>query len=120
MEEEPVVEITSEDENAVVTFKAASITDVESITSASKRIREFVGKTHPGRIVFDFEQVKFFSSQVLGLLLEVRAELQPYDAEVVISAIDPQLHRVFRITNLDKVFSFFADTGSALKAANTN
>ena len=38
------------------------------------------------------------------------------EGQVVISAIEPQLHRVFRITNLDKVFRFFPDKESAVQA----
>ena len=67
-------------------------------------------------IVFDFECVKFFSSQVLGLLLDIRSKLMTLGGELVISAIDPQLFRVFKITNLDKIFKFYPDKDSAVKA----
>jgi len=115
MDEKLDVEITSEGGVAVVAFKAASISHVEGIDAASKQIKEFVEENHPKKIVFDFEQVKFFSSQVLGLLLDIRAKLQTYNGEVVISAINPQLYRVFKITNLDKIFRFFPDKESAVK-----
>ena len=118
MEEKVSVEITSENSVAVVAFKTASISNTEGIAAASKQIKEFIDENHPDRLIFDFGSVKFFSSQVLGLLLEIRAKLQPYNGEVVISEINPQLHRVFKITNLDKVFRFFPDKESAVKAAN--
>jgi anti-anti-sigma factor len=120
MEEEVGVEITSEGNIAAVAFKATSISDVEGISSASKQIKDFIEKNRPNRIVFDFERVKFFSSQVLGLLLDIRAKLETYNGEVVISAINPQLHRVFKITNLDKIFRFFPDKESALRTVNTS
>ena len=110
------VEITSEGPVAVVAFKATSISDVEGIAAAAKQIKEFIDENHPNRIVFDFEQVKFFSSLVLGVLLNIRAKLETYNGEVVISAINPQLHRVFKITNLDSVFRFFPDKESAVRA----
>ena len=103
---------------AVVAFRSASITDVEAIGTATDRIRSFVDEHRPGRLVFDFEQVRFFSSLVLGLLLDIRARIEPYQGKVVISAINPQLHRVFKITNLDRVFGFFPDKESAVKAAD--
>lgn len=103
---------------AVVAFKSPSITDVEAIDTAANRIRSFVEENRPGRLVFDFERVKFFSSLVLGLLLDIRAKLEPYHGKVVISAINPQLHRVFKITNLDRVFTFFPDKASAVEAAD--
>ncbi len=113
------LDMTTEANGAVVAFKSASITDVQGITSASEKIQQFLEKNRPKRLIFDFEAVKFFSSQLLGLLLEVRAKLKKYDGEAVLSAINPQLYRVFRITNLDKVFTFFPDRESALNAAKT-
>jgi anti-sigma B factor antagonist len=111
------LEITIEEGIAVAGFRAASITDLEEISAVSERIGKFIEKNHPKRIVFDFEGVKFFSSQILGLMVDVRAKLQAYDGEVVISGIDPQLHRVFKITNLDKVFRFFPDRESAVRSS---
>jgi anti-sigma B factor antagonist len=96
------------------------LSDVDGITNASGRIKDFIEKNKPRRLVFDFEGVKFFSSQVLGLLLDIRTRLSKYKGEVVISAINPQLHRVFKITNLDKVFKFFPDKESALKITSTD
>ena len=113
------MEITSQDNVTVVRFEAASISDVEAVTAASSQIRSFIDQNHPDELIFDFEGVKFFSSQVLGLLLDIRAKLQPYNGKVVISAINPQLHRVFKITNLDKIFKFFPDRESAVKSLDT-
>ncbi len=115
MGEKISVEITRQNSVTVVAFKATSISDMEGIEAASKQVKEFIEENHPNRIIFDFEQVKFFSSQVLGLLLDIRARLETYAGEVVISAINPQLHRVFKITNLDKIFRFFSDKESAVK-----
>lgn len=114
------VEIASEDNVAVVVFKDRSISDVDSITASARQINNFIEDKHPARIVFDFGVVRFFSSQVLGLVMDTRAKVKTYDGEVVISAINPQLHRVFKITNLDKVFRFFPDKESAVKAVSTN
>lgn len=120
IEKKTSVEITSERNVAVVVFKAVSISDMEAIAAASKQINEFIEKNHPNGLVFDFGEVKFFSSRVLGLLLGIRAKLKTYDGEVVISAINPQLHRVFKITNLDKIFRFFPDKQSAVNAVSTD
>ena len=119
MDRESNMEISSSGSSAVVAFKGASVCDVDDVAAASDRVRGFLDSNRPKKVVFDFEHVKFFSSQVLGLILEVRAQLQVYDGEVLISAINPQLHRVFKITNLDKIFRFFPDKQTAL-AANTN
>jgi anti-sigma B factor antagonist len=120
MNEDMGVELTNESGAAVVVFKSASVSEVEAITAASKQIKTFIDGNQPNRLIFDFESVKFFSSQVLGLLLDIRAKMEPYNGEVMISAINPQLHRVFKITNLDKVFRFFPDKQSAIQAVKTD
>ena len=120
MADEIGLEITIEADTAVVAFKSASISDVDGITNASNQIKEFIDKNKPKRLIIDFEGVKFFSSQVLGLLLDIRARLSKHNGEVIISAINPQLHRVFKITNLDKVFRFFPDKESALTIIRTD
>jgi anti-sigma B factor antagonist len=110
------IEITSEGLVAVVAFNATSISSVEAIAIADQQIKQFIEENHPANVIFDFSGVKFFCSQALGLLLDIRTRLAAYNGEVVISAINPQLHRVFKITNLDKVFRFFPDRGSAVEA----
>jgi len=120
MDEKVGVEITTQGNAGIVTFQSTSITDADGIASVSKQITKFIDENQPNKLIFDFGKVKFFSSQVLGLLLEIRSKLAAYDGEVVISAINPQLHRVFRITNLDKVFSFYKDRETAIKTIGTD
>jgi anti-sigma B factor antagonist len=116
MAEEIIGQITTEDDTAVVTFSKSSVSNVDDISAAAENIASFIDANQPRRIIFDFKDVKFFSSRVLGLLLETRARLAAYDGQVFISSINPQLHRVFKITNLDQVFQFFPDAQSAVNA----
>jgi anti-sigma B factor antagonist len=116
MDENVGVEIITKGKSGIITFQTASICDVDEITAISGQIKAFIIENKPSCLVFDFERVKFFSSQLLGLLIDIRNCIIAYDGEVVISAINPQLHRVFRITNLDKIFRFFPNRESAIKA----
>jgi len=50
------------------------------------------------------------------MLLNIRTKLKELEGEVVISGIEPQLYRIFKITNLDKIFKFFSDKESAISA----
>lgn len=118
MAEQVDMEIATEASAAIVVFKSPSMTDVDGIAAAATKIKEFVRTNRPRTVIFDFGAVRFFSSQVLGLLLDVRQTLEPCGGEAVVSGINPQLHRVFKITNLDKVFKFFANRRDAVKAAN--
>ena len=114
------VETTGENGVAVVTFKTTSVSDVEGIAGASSQIKQYIDEHQPSGLIFDFEGVRFFSSQVLGLLLDIRAKLKERDGQVVISAINPQLHRVFKITNLDQIFKFFPDRARAVEGMKTD
>lgn len=119
MDEKIGVEIIGDNTSAIVSFKGALLIDADRIASAWKQIKEFLSKNQPKRVVVDFSEVKFFSSQVLGILLNMRSKVTVYGGEVVISSIEPQLHRVFKITSLDKIFSFFPDKESAAKQTNS-
>lgn len=114
------VDITRRNDTAVVAFKAPSISEAEQLDTASAQIKQFVGDNNPEALVFDFAGVKFLSSRVLNLLLDIRAGLQANNGELFISGINPQLYRIFKITNLDKVFRFFPDAESAFKAIGKN
>ena len=120
MVKKAVVEIILEGKTGVATFKEASITDIGQIAEIFGVMKEFIEENQPEAIIFDFDSVGFFSSRVLGMLLEVRAEMESREGKVMICGINPQLYRVFRITNLDKIFSFYADRASAVKTANKN
>ena len=114
MPEEIIGKISTEGDTAVITFSKSTVSNVDDISAAAANIAFFIDEHQPARVIFDFKGVKFFSSQVLGLLLETRARLAAYDGQVLISSINPQLHRVFKITNLDQVFKFFPDSQSAV------
>ena len=118
MAEQVDMEIDTDANAAVVVFKSPSMSDVEAIATAAAKIKDFVEVNRPRMLVFDFSVVRFFSSQVLGLLLDVRQRLAAYEGQAVVSGINPQLYRVFKITNLDKVFRFFANRQEAVEAAN--
>lgn len=117
MNEKIDIEITCDGGIAIVGFKATTMSNPEGITAVSGEIDKIIEEKHPELMVIDFSQVKFFSSQVLGVLLNARAKLKALDGKVVISAIEPRLYRVFKITNLDKIFEFFPDIESAVAAA---
>jgi anti-anti-sigma factor len=108
------LDIAVEGNAAIASFKSTCISDVEEITNASTQVKQYIEANRPRKMVFDFDGVKFFSSQVLGLLLEARARLESHSGQVAITSLSPQLQRVFRITNLDKIFSLYPDRATAI------
>jgi len=116
MEPKSTLDISSEGTVAIARFKGSCICDVEEIANASTSLRQYLEAHRPSGLIFDFAGVKFFSSQVLGLLLEARRRLQPQQGRIAVSALTPQLERVFRITNLDKLFTLHPDRAAAIES----
>ena len=114
METKAGLDIAVEGNVAIASFKSTCVSDVEEITSASAQLKQYIDTHQPQQMLFDFDGVKFFSSQVLGLLLEARARLESQSGEVAITSLSPQLQRVFKITNLDKIFRFYPDRATAI------
>ncbi|MBN1509461.1 MAG: STAS domain-containing protein [Sedimentisphaerales bacterium] len=119
MEMKKLLEISHEANVVVVRFTTSCICDTEEIANASACLRQDIEADQPDGLVFDFTGVKFFSSQVLGLLLEGRARLQPRPERVAVCGLNAQLERVFRITNLDQIFTLYPDCTAAITAATT-
>ncbi len=115
METKAGLHIATEGNAAVASFKSSCVSDVAEITNASAQIKQYIEAHRPKQMVFDFDGVKFFSSQVLGLLLEARAHLESHCGQLAITSLSPQLERVFKITNLDKIFTFYPDRAAALQ-----
>ena len=116
MESQIAVEITKQGDVTIVSFGGALLCDTSGIEAVGDKIKEMVLAERPKKVVVDFCGVKFFSSQVLGVLLELWRRVEGYKGKVAISGINPQLHRVFKITNLDKLFEFFDDKKSAVES----
>ena len=116
MTDSDAIAISYEGDVAVVTFTQASIGASAGFEQMSDSLRNFVTKDEPNKIVVDFSGVKFFSSQTLGLLLEIWRKLEKTEGKMTISGINPQLYRVFKITNLDKIFQFFDNRQDAINS----
>jgi anti-anti-sigma factor len=108
------MDIVAAGKAAIAVFKSTCVSDVQEISKASAQVRAYIETNWPDRMIFDFSGVKFFSSQVLGLLLEARARLRARGGQVVVCTLGGRLHRVFKITNLDSIFAFYPDRQAAL------
>jgi anti-sigma B factor antagonist len=109
-----ITKITTEKTVTTISFNVASLTAGADMDAVTRQISDFIAKQKPKNLIVDFAGVKFFSSQTLGILIDVRKRMSAMKANMVISGINPQLYRVFKITNLDKLFVFYPDTQSAI------
>jgi anti-anti-sigma factor len=98
----------------VVNFQNISVLDSANIEALGRNLLELVEKQDNRKIVLEFSTVRFMSSQALGVLLQLKKAMDPVKGRVVIAGIRPELHKVFKITNLHKLFTFHDDLDKAL------
>lgn len=117
MESQERIEVFERQGVTVVQLDAASISSsgVEPIAQA---LRELVTEQQPPKVVIDFSRVRFISSMMLGLLVDVWRRMTEYGGQIRICGIDPRLTRVFKITHLDKIFTFSENLDQALGSFN--
>ena len=91
-----------------VVFQTSSLmnqTDVERLKADLLRLVDTENRT---RLVLDFTEVQFLSSQVIGMLLSLNKRLTAAKsvdagAELVLCGLRPQLLDLLKITRLDRV-----------------
>jgi anti-sigma B factor antagonist len=110
--------ITPYKDVTVVSFQNISVLDSANIESLGRSLMDLVEKQDTRKLILDFTAVRFMSSQALGVLLQVKKSLDPVHGKVIIAGIRAELYKVFKITNLHKMFTFHDDLDQALQEFN--
>jgi anti-sigma B factor antagonist len=107
MPEQPTLIVEKENDITVVGFGDAMILDAYHVQQIAETLYALIEKRGCTRLVIDLATIKMLSSQTLGVFLNMRQKLDPLGGRMVLSGIDPQLYRVFRVTSLDRIFDFY-------------
>ncbi len=103
----------------VVQFQESAILDALMIQGISEELNHLVEAQHKQKLLLDFIRVKFLSSSALGILVTLRKKMDAIKGELVICGMNKELRKVFKITNLDKLFKFADDEPGALELLGT-
>lgn len=99
----------------VISFLENSILDASQISEISAELNGLIENSKCRKMVFDFEQVRFLSSQALGMLITLQKKLDAAGGILKMAAMRSELHQVFKITKLDRLFKFFPTIDEAIK-----
>jgi anti-sigma B factor antagonist len=99
----------------VVSFTESAILDSQSIEAVGKELARLPDVLHKQKLIVDFSDVKFLSSQAIGVLLDLHQRVQAIKGTLLLCGVRKEIMKVFHITNLDRIFKFFPDDASALK-----
>ena len=116
MVEHRIVNFTKIDDGVVIDFTTPVITGGVDFEQVQSRVCEYLTAHEPRYVVVDLTGVRYFSSTMLGLLVDLWKRLRKRGGRLVISGVAPGLERLFEITNLNTIFTFAADRPAALKA----
>ena len=100
----------------IVTFEDESILDPLQVQDIGEKLHQLIEQEDRQRLILDFHKVKILSSQMLGVLIGLLKRIRSDRGRIVICGMRPDLHKVFKITNLDKLFKFYDAEGQALRS----
>ena len=102
----------------VVAFQKPKILDAMEIEPIGQELYALVDQRACRKIVLDFGNVKFLSSQMLGALMALQKKSAGIKGRVVLCGLSGDLHQLFKIVNLHKVLVIVADRQTALGVVN--
>jgi len=89
----------------IVTFTDERIVDEEQIRELQKSFGPIIEKNQDKELILNFINVKFMTSALLGLLVRIHKKICELDGRLRLSNLDPNLRKVFEITQLTKIFN---------------
>ena len=110
------IRVTKVEDTSVVEFSARKILDELSINETGDQIKAVVESEPEIRLLVSFDNVEFFSSAALGMLITLDKLVKERKGRLKLSDISPQIYEVFKITRLDKLFEIHETTEKALAA----
>ena len=100
----------------VIEFRTASLMDPVVLDNLGQAIYRLVDVEDRRQLVLDFEQVKFLSSQAIGIILTVKKKLDKLPHGIlVLCGVGPTLMQLIKITQLDRVLTIKPTQKEAVK-----
>ena len=100
----------------VVNFRDVSILDGSSVEVIAKELYSLVDQQALRKIILDFTQVRFLSSSMIGVLLNLYKKSQAIKGRIVVCGLRSELYKVFKIMRLEHLLTFADNEHDALRA----
>ena len=100
----------------VIEFIDRNILDEANIQLIGEEITALVDAEASPKLLISFANVDHLSSAALGTLITVNNRVRAKAGQLRLANIDPQIHEVFVITRLNKLFSIHETSEDALKS----
>jgi len=100
----------------VAAFVDRNILDEASIGDSAAELFKLVEEPGHVKIVLNFSKVEVMATAVLGTLIKLDKKIKAIGGDLKLCHIRPEIHKVFEITKLDKLFDIHRDEITALVA----
>jgi anti-sigma B factor antagonist len=99
----------------VASITNASMLDALTIEATGKALYKLVDEQNRRKVIIDFSDVKFMSSQAIGVVISMHQKVKAAKGELVLCGVREEIMTIFKITKLNKLLTFLPDENAALK-----
>jgi anti-sigma B factor antagonist len=100
----------------IVEFRTSSLMDALVLEGIGKAVYQLVDEQDKRRLILDFEQVEYLSSQAIGIVLNLNKKLAKLPhSTLILCGVGPRLMELIKITRLDKILKIKPTQREALK-----
>jgi anti-anti-sigma factor len=115
MPEAHVVAVSTIKDVTVAKITSASVLDAVQIERIGEDLCTLADNPFIHKIILDAEAVTHLSSAALGMLINVQRRCAATKGRLIIAGLQPTLRKIFKLSNLEKMFTFAEDRSAALK-----
>ena len=98
----------------VANFRDTAILDGSTVEAIAKELYALVDQQAQRKLIVDFTPVRFLSSSMIGVLLNLNKKSTAIKGKVVICGLRSELHKVFKIMKLERLLTFAENEQKAL------
>jgi len=111
----PRISVSYAENVTILTLTDEKILEENDIRALQESIMSVIEQAERINLVLDFQNVRFLSSAVLGLLIRISKKVYEHDGQLRLCNINPKIYEIFKITRLTKVFDIYQDVEAAAK-----
>jgi anti-sigma B factor antagonist len=110
------LEVSEVGDVTVVSFRDQRIIEELGIQEIAQELFQLVEAEGRKKLLLNFAMVGFMSSAALGKLITLHKKVKAQGGTLKMCNIRPEIHEVFSITRLDRLFDIKKDESEALSA----
>jgi len=102
-------------EYTVIEFLTASLMDPIVLENTAQALYKIIDEEDKRKIIMDFENVQYLSSQAIGIVLAMHKKLNSLkNSRLILCSVGPKLMELIKLTRLDRLLTIKATQKEAV------